>query len=220
MNLTLGDTRLIIAACKKEGLLRNQAAYVLATAYHETAHTMKPVREYGGETYLKKKPYYPYVGMGYVQLTWLANYQKASKKLGVDFVKNPRLLLKAEYAAQILVIGSRDGWFTGKKLADYITISRSDFTGARKIINGTDRAKLIADIAIRYDALLKQDGYGEDGATKFKTTMPGSAPSSVKVTIPATGGDKGNATIPSEPAKGASFWAQLITAILRYFSKG
>lgn len=189
MNLTLGDTRLIIAACKKEGLLRNQAAYVLATAYHETAHTMKPVREYGGETYLKKKAYYPYVGMGYVQLTWLANYQKASKKLGVDFVKNPRRLLLPEYAAAILVIGSRDGWFTGKKLSDYITVSRSDFTGARKIINGTDRAKAIADIAVGYDALLKQDGYGES-------------------------------TAPSEPAKGASFWAQLITAILRYFSKG
>lgn len=196
MNLTVGDTRLIIAACKKEGLLRNQAAYVLATAYHETAHTMKPVREYGGETYLKKKAYYPYVGMGYVQLTWLANYQKASKKLGVDFVKNPRLLLKAEYAAPILVIGSRDGWFTGKKLSDYITVSRSDFTGARRIINGTDRAKAIAELAIGYDTLLKQDGYGE-------------ASSVVKDSLPT-----------AEPAKGASFWAQLITAILRYFSKG
>lgn len=199
MNLTLGDTRLIIAACKKEGLLRNQAAYVLATAYHETAHTMKPVREYGGETYLKKKAYYPYVGMGYVQLTWLANYQKASKKLGVDFVKNPRLLLKAEYAAPILVIGSRDGWFTGKKLSDYITISRSDFTGARKIINGTDKAALIAGHAKEYDALLKADGYAGD-----IRVAPG------KVEYPAT----------SEPAKGLSFWAQLAAAILRYFSKG
>lgn len=161
MDLRLGDTGLILAACKEHGLLRNQAAYVLATAYHETAHTMKPVREYGGEKYLKSKPYYPYVGMGYVQLTWLENYRKASKKLGVDFVKNPRLLLKAEYAAPILVIGSKEGWFTGKKLSDYITIDRSDFTGARKIINGSDRARLIADIAIRYDALLKQDGYGE-----------------------------------------------------------
>ena len=43
MNLDLGDTRLLIEACKTHGLLRNQAAYVLATAYHETAHTMKPL---------------------------------------------------------------------------------------------------------------------------------------------------------------------------------
>ena len=215
MNLTLGDTRLIIAACKKEGLLRNQAAYVLATAYHETAHTMKPVREYGGETYLKKKAYYPYVGMGYVQLTWLANYQKASKKLGVDFVKNPRLLLKAEYAAPILVIGSRDGWFTGKKLSDYIDDNtmllvspprpKIDFINARRIINGTDKAALIAGYAKTYADLLKAEGYGN------------TPPSQVDNAVREMMAEKKKSI---EPAKGASFWAQLITAILRYFSKG
>lgn len=35
MNLDLGDTKLLIETCKKHGLLRNQAAYVLATAYHD-----------------------------------------------------------------------------------------------------------------------------------------------------------------------------------------
>lgn len=164
MNLKLGDTRLIINVCAANGLLRNQAAYVLATAYHESAHTMKPVREYGGEPYLRKKKYYPYVGMGYVQLTWKANYEKASRKLGVDFVTNPTLLLKPEYAAKILVIGSRDGWFTGKKLSDYITLQKSDFKGARRIINGTDRASDIAKYAVQYDALLKAEGYGSTAA--------------------------------------------------------
>lgn len=69
MNMNIGDTRLLIEAGRERGLLRNQMAYVLATAYHETAHTMKPVREMGGEKYLRSKKYYPYVGMGYVQLT-------------------------------------------------------------------------------------------------------------------------------------------------------
>ena len=55
MNMNLGDTRLLIEAGRERGLLRNQMAYVLATAYHETAHTMKPVREYGGEKYLRSK---------------------------------------------------------------------------------------------------------------------------------------------------------------------
>ena len=161
MNLDLGDTRLLIEACKTHGLLRNQAAYVLATAYHETAHTMKPVREYGGETYLKKKKYYPYVGMGYVQLTWDYNYKKASDKLGVDFLKNPKLLLESKYAAPIIVVGMVEGWFTGKKLSDYITLNTSDFTSARKIVNGLDKAELIADYAKQYDKLLKDIGYGE-----------------------------------------------------------
>jgi hypothetical protein len=160
MNLSLGDTRLIIDTCKQHGLLRNQCAYVLATCYHESAHRMKPIRELGGEAYLRKKKYYPYVGMGYVQLTWLANYQKASAKLGVDFVANPKLLLEAKYAAPILVIGSKEGWFTGKKLSDYITLYKSDFRNARKIINGMDRADDIAGYAKQYDALLKAEGYG------------------------------------------------------------
>lgn len=144
MNLDLGDTRLIIA--KTVGLPLKHRAYILATAYHETAHTMKPVREYGGETYLKTKKYYPYVGMGYVQLTWDYNYKKASKKLGVDFMNSPSLLLKPEYAVVILITGMIEGWFTGKKLSDY-----NSYVDMRRIVNGTDKAKLIASYAEEYE---------------------------------------------------------------------
>jgi len=168
LNLTRGDTALIIRTCKKHKLLRNQAAYVLATAYLETAHTMKPVREYGGEKYLRSKRYYPHVGMGYVQITWEYNYLKASKKLGVDFVSNPKLLLKPKYAVEILVIGSKEGWFTGKKLSDYITLQKSNFVGARRIINGTNVAGVIAGLAREYDTLLLGAQYGVGKPT---TTM-------------------------------------------------
>ena len=160
MNLDKGDTRLIIETCKKHGLLRNQAAYVLATAKWETAHTMKPIRERGGERYLRSKRYYPYVGMGYVQLTWKTNYQRASDELGVDFVKNPKLLLEPSYAAEILVIGSKEGWFTGKKLSDYMTLQRSRFTEARRIINKMDKAREIALIARQFNKALLAEGYG------------------------------------------------------------
>lgn len=160
MDLSLGCTDLILSKCEAHGLLRNQAAYVLATAYHETAHTMKPIEEYGSASYLKAKPYYPYVGRGFVQLTWKSNYQKASRELGVDFVANPQLLLQPDYSADILVIGMAEGWFTGKKLSDYVTLQRSDFTGARRIVNGTDRAEMIAGYARAYDDALKVVGYG------------------------------------------------------------
>src|SRR5690606_28277798 len=99
-------------------------------------------------------------GMGYVQLTWKENYEKAGKRFGVDFVKHPKYLLKPEYAAPILVVGMQEGWFTGKKLSDYMTLRKSDFRGARKIVNGMDRADLIADYAKKYDALLLAAGYG------------------------------------------------------------
>lgn len=160
INLNLGDTQHIIAVARRHNLLRNQLAYTLATAYWETARSMKPVREMGGEKYLRRKRYYPYVGMGYVQLTWKRNYQFASQKLGVDFVKNPRKLLVREHASEILVLGMKEGWFTGKKLADYVTLWRSNFKGARRIINGTDRASKIAAIARDYDKALKAAGYG------------------------------------------------------------
>jgi hypothetical protein len=159
VNLTLGDTQLIIAEGKKQGLLRNQMAYVLATSYHESGHTMKPVREMGSEAYLKSKKYYPHVGMGYVQLTWRKNYEFVSKKLGVDFVANPRLLLDSKYAVVILVSGMKEGWFTGRKLSDYITLTKSDFVNARRIINSLDKAQLIAGYAKEYDNLLKASGY-------------------------------------------------------------
>lgn len=161
MNLNLGDTRLLIEAGRERGLLRNQLAYVLATAYHETAHTMKPIMERGGGKYLRSKKYWPHVGRGYVQITWLVNYQRASRALGVDFVAKPALLLEPRYAVPIIIIGMVEGWFTGRKLSDYITLTRSDFAGARKIVNGTDRANLIADYAKQYDAKLKAMGYGE-----------------------------------------------------------
>lgn len=172
MDLDLGDTRAIIAECRKQGLLRNQTAYVLATARWETGRKMKPVREGGGEKYLKSKAYYPFVGMGYVQLTWRRNYAKASKVFGVDFVENPKLLLDPKFATPILVTGMKEGWFTGKKLSHYITVSGSDFKGARRIVNGTDRAVEIARLAEEYDALLLAEGYGVDAAAPPKPSIP------------------------------------------------
>lgn len=197
MNLNLGDTRRIVEACLEYGLLRNQAAYVLATTYHETAHTMKPVREYGGEAYLKKKKYYPHVGMGYVQLTWLVNYKKASDYLGVDFVNNPKLLLKPQYAAPILIIGMQEGWFTGKKLSDYITLQKSDFRNARRIVNVMDKADLIAGYARDYDKLLLAEGYGVDQVIE--------APANDIVPVPVE---------PEPVGKSKRFWTWLTAAAL------
>jgi len=160
MKLDLGTTRRIITEAKKQKLLRNQLAYVLATAYHESAHSMNPVKEQGSLKYLKSKDYYPYVGMGLVQLTWDYNYIKAGKFLGVDFMKLPEKLLLPEYAVPILVKGMKDGWFTGKKLSDYITLKTSNFFEARRIVNRLDDAQLIASYAWVYDNLLKKEGYG------------------------------------------------------------
>ena len=120
-------------------------AYALATAYHETAYTMMPVKEYGGQSYLQGKPYYPYYGRGYVQLTWEENYRKMGNKLGISLLgDNKDRALEPNIAAEIMYSGMRDGDFTGKKLASYFSSSVNDPVNARRIINGTDKAQTIA----------------------------------------------------------------------------
>lgn len=159
------------------GLLRNQLAYVLATAYHETAKTMKPVEEgfYLGDSsrvksFQRTLRYYPFYGRGYAQLTWQENYAKGSKVVGVDLVKNPHRALEPEIAAKIIVHGMVEGWFTGKKLSDYITLQKSDFKEARRIVNGTDQANKIAGYAREYDKDLLREGYGVDQVIEVKAS--------------------------------------------------
>ncbi len=163
MNLNLGDTQLIIEEAKSRGVLRNQLAYILATAYHETAHTMKPVVEayWLSEEWRKRNlRYYPWHGRGYVQITWEYNYQKAEDQLGIEITDDPNTVMDPEVAKKILVEGMIEGWFTGKKLSDYITLQRSDFKNARRIINGVDKADTIAKIAREYDYDLFMLKYG------------------------------------------------------------
>jgi putative chitinase len=127
-------------------------AYCLATAWHETAFTMQPVIEYGGDAYLQAKPYYPWYGRGYVQLTWQENYQTQDTKLGLNgaLMKNPDLALDPAIATKILLLGMADGDFTGKRLGNYFTDDLTDFYDARRIVNGTDRAQDIAAYAEKF----------------------------------------------------------------------
>lgn len=136
--------RLIIAECRRQGIASpNQIAYILATVRHETAHTYKPIDEYGGP----KTRYVPYWGRGYVQLTWLSNYRKYSQLTGKDLVNHPELAKDPFTAAFILVHGFRMGTFTGAKISDYINGASCDFYNARRCINGLDKAELIAGLA-------------------------------------------------------------------------
>ena len=151
---------LIIEACNKHNLEYNQAAYVLATAYHETNRTMLPVIEayWLSEAWRKANlRYYPFYGRGFVQLTWDYNYKKAGEKLGLGnaLLDNPKLAQEPKYAAEILVLGSKEGWFTGKKLSDYITKTEKKYVGARRIINGTDKAEKIAKEAEIFEKALR-----------------------------------------------------------------
>ena len=145
-------------------------AYGLATAWHETAATMQPIKERGGDAYFRRmydirgdRPHVAarlgntepgdgvrFAGRGYVQLTGRANYER------YGLTDHPDDAMKPGVAARILVDGMENGRFTGKKLADYLP---GDYRGARRIINGTDRAELVAGHAEAFEAALKAGGW-------------------------------------------------------------
>ena len=144
-------------------------AYGLATAYWETAKTMQPIREYGrgrGRRYGVPGPHGGQIayGRGYVQLTWPENYQKAdvALRLGGRLVANYDLALDPEIAAKIMVRGMREGWFTQRDLDDDLPrqgiAALRQFILSRDIINGTDHAREIAQVAIMFQAALLAGG--------------------------------------------------------------
>ena len=164
----------VCGAAKAAGWPLAFTAYALATAAHETAHTMQPVREafWLSESWRRTHlRYYPFYGRGYVQLTWKANYEKADRELELDgrLNGNLALALDPDIAAQIMVKGMQEGWFAGDKTGQRHTLARHlpangaasvpQFTTARRIINGTDKAGRIAAEAIKFQTALQAGGW-------------------------------------------------------------
>jgi hypothetical protein len=154
-------------------------AYMLATAHHETGGTMRAVRETfaesndqaverlerafrGGKLPTVKTPYWrpdakglSYYGRGLVQITHRENYVTMSRVVGHDLVAEPDLALRLDVAATILVVGMSEGLFSGAKLGDFFSGMRADWTGARRVVNGRDRARAIAAKAQIFDAAIR-----------------------------------------------------------------
>jgi len=155
-----------IVLCEKHGLpLKEQIAYVIATAEHETGRTYKPVIEayWLSEDWRKKNldRYYPYYGRGYVQITWDYNYEKFSKLLGRDFLANPNELLDKNISLFILVYGMSIGGFSGKRLGTYVNKNDKDFYRARQVVNGRDKAEHIARLAEKWlEKLIEREDAG------------------------------------------------------------
>lgn len=151
------------------------AAYMLATVKHECANRWMPITEFGSRDYFDKYESntalgmrlgnteegdgYRYRGRGYVQITGRANYRRLTDqlKLGTDedLEKDPDQALRPMIAYRIMSHGMRNGAFTGKKLSDFLNDQTTDYRNARRIINGLDKAGLIADYAKTFEGILR-----------------------------------------------------------------
>lgn len=206
------------------------AAYGLATAYHETAHTMQPIKEKGGDDYFRKmydvqgdRPALArahgntapgdgvrYCGRGYVQITWKDNYRKASRIVGLDLITNPDLAMRPNVAIAIMIDGMEAGWFTGKKNADFLNGTNPNYYAARRIINGQDKAATISTYAGHFEAALKAAGYAP--ATDAPAAVVAPAPLSVVDAVPPRPAPPSPAPAPSPPARKLSLWQRILGA--------
>lgn len=142
--------------------------YALATTYHECAGKWQPIEEFDkGKGRRYGEPGGPYgliyYGRGLTQNTWLENYEILTKAWNkehpdrlVDFVKNPELLLVMEYSFWAMSYGMRTGAYTGVGLKKYFNEGKTDPVNARRIINGTDKAELIAGYYDKFMVILQE----------------------------------------------------------------
>ena len=150
-------------------------AYGLATSFHETAQRMQPIPEIGrgrGKPYSKTGKHggqVPY-GRGDVQLTWDGNYEIADNALGLNgaLLADFNRALETVISARVMVRGMTEGWFAGDKVgrhkfARYLPAkglaTSQQFTSARRIINGIDRAEKVAGYAMSFQAGLVPGGW-------------------------------------------------------------
>ena len=144
-------------------------AYAMATTFHESNQTMRPIEEIGkGEGHDYAEPTGPYdqsyYGRGHVQLTWFDNYEKGEQclfdkyNLKVPMVQYPHRMLEDETSSLILFEGMIGGWFTGVGLPKYFSVvhKKEDPYNARKIVNALDKASIIEGYYWSFKASLRE----------------------------------------------------------------
>ncbi|MBX3536416.1 MAG: hypothetical protein KF735_02160 [Chelatococcus sp.] len=187
-------------------------ACYLGQVFRETGGTMVPIRETfatsdkqamtrletawtSGKLPSVKTPYWRkgWFGRGRMQITHAENYAYAQAKSGLPIVADPSLMLDSKADLKVSLPGTIEGWWTrGKhRMSMYLDRPDPDFEGARRIVNGTDKAKLVATYCEAFLAALQA---AEIGKAQPADALPALAvPDDIK------------------PAESKSLWSALLT---------
>jgi hypothetical protein len=209
---------IILSTIEAENVIDpRHVAYIFATAIHETNHTMQPVREayWLSESWRKSHlRYYPYYGRGFVQITWKTNYEHAGKVFGLDLVNKPDLAMVPQTAANIMVRGMVEGWFSeGNSLAKWIHGDVCDYEGARQIVNGKDQKAKIAGYAMRIAPSVKI----ETGAPA--PVPPKSPPAEPAEPVQTPNAPEGGLGAPDKEAAPGASWAAFMADLMQLLQK-
>ncbi|MFB2937623.1 hypothetical protein ACE1B6_20435 [Aerosakkonemataceae cyanobacterium BLCC-F154] len=147
-------------------------AYILATIKYKTNNTYIPgiESEELGKQYENREDLgndkpgdgSRYRGRGYIHITGKENYTKMSKVLNFqgtdnDLVQHPDKAADPQIAYRILMYNLNTGYFTGRKLSEFITDNNVDYLNARQVIDRKfDRATEIANNAQKFEMILRE----------------------------------------------------------------
>lgn len=119
-----------------------------------------------------------YRGRGLAQITGKDNYSRFGKLLDVDLSANPDKALQPDVAVAILFEGMTRGLFTGRRLADYLSATGTDYRGARAIINSDVAANgaKVAGYAQQLEKALLAGGYSSIKPQQLPPPVPADPP--------------------------------------------
>lgn len=176
---------------------------------------------------------YDYAGKGYPQTTGESNYEKAERAIREQYPEvveafeartgrkfdltvgdqpndkqDPQNMLDPQIAYVTMSYGMRTGMFTGKKFSDYINDLETNYLRARRIINGNDKAALIASYARDFEKVLLKSKVSLPSPDSSKDSRPSDQPGSVSGGVTGDSPASGSAPPPAsaddtkEPAQG------------------
>lgn len=126
---------LIVAALQASGINSDLVQVAAAATVATETGTFKPLAEKLADParqidlYKAQMRYWPWIGRGFIQITWERNYRLFGSLIGVDLLQDPAKACEPEIAAKILA-----AYFKRVGVAD--AANKENWRVVRRLVNG------------------------------------------------------------------------------------